>query len=83
MAKEKSLIWYWAETQLYYRQPRGDKAWEKIREMIGRQHTSSFAFLTGWLQGASMEGSEGISREKLMKLQGAFDEEKVDEKSGV
>lgn len=38
-------------TQIYYRAPLGDAAWDKMRELIGHEACSALAFIAGWQAG--------------------------------
>jgi len=47
----KTLTALYAQVMLHYRQPEGDEAWSEIEKLIGKDNTSSFAFLMGWVKG--------------------------------
>ncbi|MFA5401363.1 MAG: hypothetical protein WC359_13020 [Dehalococcoidia bacterium] len=49
--KQLKLIRLYAVTQLKYRQPLGDKAWDAINEMTDSETTAAIAFIGGMMSG--------------------------------
>jgi hypothetical protein len=49
------IVRLWAVTQLNYRQPLGDKAWDNLTEITAPQVTDAIAYITGFCQGTPSE----------------------------
>lgn len=67
--KFNKIVGYWALTQLNYRQPKGDEALSKLRELTDADTTAAIMFISGFSQGTAY-----VSIEKLRELAGAVEE---------
>jgi hypothetical protein len=52
MDKQSKILYLWAKTQLWYRQPLGYKAEKQLKELIGTDAACVLGRLTGFLQGS-------------------------------
>lgn len=61
MDKHSKIVGYWATAMLNYRQPKGDEALAKLREITDADTTSAIMFISGFSAGM------GISRFRLFR----------------
>ena len=54
MDKQSKIIGYWATAMLNYRQPKGDKALDKLRELTDADTTAGIMFISGFSAGMAM-----------------------------
>lgn len=61
MDKHSKIVGYWAVAMLNYRQPKGDKALDKLRELTDADTVGAIMFISGFSTGM------GISRFRLIR----------------
>lgn len=65
MDKQTQIIGYWAMAMLNYRQPKGDAALDKLREITDHDTCAAIMFISGFAQGMGLKESsstEGLKR---------------------
>ncbi len=67
MNKQAQIVGYWAMAMLNYRQPKGDEALEKLRELTDADTTTAIMTISGFSQGMAMSTFLPIRRWQIWK----------------